>query len=78
MLEKTFETNPGTAGFSSLPEDRSRWPAEAKRAFHDTLAELNAWDRTYEHRGTFNVWFAEQAVREAWTVPEPKADLKVA
>jgi hypothetical protein len=49
-----------------LPEDRTEWPEQARKAFHDVQRQLDRWCRQYDWPTSGNAWVAEEAVRRSW------------
>jgi hypothetical protein len=49
-----------------LPQDRTEWPEQARKAFHDVLHQLDLWSRQHDWPTSSNAWVAEQAVRQSW------------
>jgi hypothetical protein len=49
-----------------LPEDRTEWPEQARKAFHDVQRQLDRWCRQYDWPTSGNAWVAEEAVRQSW------------
>jgi len=49
-----------------LPEDRSSWPEDARRAYREVLRELDGWSRQHNASATNNSWVAEEAIRQTW------------
>ncbi len=67
-MDTSFEhaTPPAPPALTALPEDRSRWPEDAGRAFARLLWELDLWSRQHGWPATANARVAEEGVRRAW------------
>ena len=55
-----------TPHHTSLPDDRSEWPEQARKAFHDVVGQLDRWCRRYYWPTTGNARVAEEAIRQSW------------
>ena len=55
-----------TGKFDDLPNDRARWPDEARTMYRDILGELDGWCRQNDWPKSKNAWVAEEAVRQSW------------
>lgn len=67
-MDISFEraTQPVPPARTALPEDRSRWPEDAGRAFARLLRELDLWSREHGWPADGNSWIAEEGVRRGW------------
>lgn len=55
-----------TGTLDGLPDDRARWPDEARAMYRDILGELDGWCRQHDWPRSKNTWVAEEAVRRSW------------